>query len=44
VVVHFATLTELMDAVAKAGGSQFFVEILASHGRRQPRPASPNQA
>jgi predicted N-acyltransferase len=43
VVVHFATLTELMDAVAKAGGNQFFVEILASHGRRQHRPASQSQ-
>jgi hypothetical protein len=43
VVVHFATLTECMDAVATAGGTQFFVEILASHGRRQQRPASQNQ-
>jgi predicted N-acyltransferase len=43
VVVHFATLTELMDTVAKAGGNQFFVEILASHGRRQQRPASQTQ-
>jgi predicted N-acyltransferase len=43
VVVHFATLTELMDAVAKAGGDQFYVEILASHGHRQQRPASQNQ-
>jgi len=40
VVVHFATLTELMDAVAQAGGSQFFVEILASHGHRQQRPVT----
>jgi predicted N-acyltransferase len=27
VVVHFATLTERMDAVATAGGNQFFVEM-----------------
>ncbi len=38
VVVHFATLTSLMDAVAKEGGDQFYVEIVASHGRRQARP------
>ena len=43
VVVHFATLTAQMDAVAKAGGDQFFVEILASHGHRQSRPASQDQ-
>jgi predicted N-acyltransferase len=43
VVVHFATLTERMDAVATAGGNQFFVEILASHGRRQHRPAPQTQ-
>lgn len=39
VVVHFATLTGLIDAIAKEGGEQFYVEILASHGRRQARPA-----
>lgn len=38
VVVHFATLTERIDAVAAAAGDQFYVEILASHGRRQARP------
>jgi hypothetical protein len=38
VVVHFATLTGLIDAIAKEGGEQFYVEILASHGRRQKRP------
>jgi len=38
VVVHFATITSLIDAVAKDGGEQFYIEILASHGRRQPRP------
>nr|WP_295776881.1 DUF6172 family protein [Rhodoferax sp.] len=39
VVVHFATLTELIDGIAQGGGDQFYVEILASHGRRQARPA-----
>ncbi|MEO7105576.1 MAG: DUF6172 family protein [Rhodoferax sp.] len=39
VVVHFATLTEQIDGIANAGGDQFYVEILASHGRRQARPA-----
>ena len=38
VVVHFATLTSLIDAVAKEGGDQFYIEIIASHGRRQTRP------
>ena len=39
VVVHFATLTERIDAVANAAGDQFYVEILASNGRRQTRAA-----
>lgn len=38
VVVHFATLTGLIDAIATEGGDQFYIEILASHGRRQARP------
>ena len=42
VVVHLATLTERMDAVAATGGSQFYVEILASHGHRQQRPKPQN--
>lgn len=37
-VVHFATLTELIDAVAREGGEQFYIEILAKHGHRQARP------
>ncbi len=40
VVAHLATLTGLMDGIAKEGGSQFYVEILASHGHRQQRPAA----
>ena len=39
VVVHFATVIGLIDAIVKEGGDQFYVEILASHGRRQARPA-----
>jgi predicted N-acyltransferase len=37
-VVHLATLIGHMDAVAQAGGEQFYVEILAKHGHRQARP------
>lgn len=37
-VVHLAALTSQMDAVAQAGGEQFYVEILAKHGHRQARP------
>lgn len=36
-VVHLATLTSLIDAVAKEGGAQFYVEILARHGHRKAR-------
>ena len=32
--VHLATLTERMDAVAQASGTQFYVEVLAKHGYR----------
>ena len=38
-VVHFATLTGLIDGVAKDGGAQFYVEILAKPGHRKARPA-----
>ena len=37
-VVHFATLTALIDAAAKEGAEAFYLEILASHGHRTPRP------
>jgi hypothetical protein len=37
-VVHFATITEHINAVAQAEGEQFYLEILAKHGVRQPRP------
>lgn len=36
--VHLAELTGLMDAVAQAAGRQFYVEILAKHGRRLRAP------
>ena len=39
-VVHLATLTALIDGVANAAGSQFYVEVLAKPGHRQVRPAS----
>ena len=38
-VVHLATLTGLIDAVAKEAGNQFYVEILAKPGHRKTRPA-----
>ena len=37
--VHLADLTARMDAVAQAAGDQFYLEILAKHGRRVARPA-----
>ena len=36
-VVHLAQLTERMDTVVLAGGTQFYVEILAKHGIRKAR-------
>lgn len=38
-VVHLSALTSLMDGVALTAGEQFYVEILAKHGHRKPRPA-----
>ena len=35
---HLATLTGLIDGVAKEGGSQFYVEILARPAQRKGRP------
>lgn len=37
-VVHFATLTGLIDAVAQEGGAQFYVEVVTKHGHRTARP------
>ena len=40
VVAHVAELIGLIDAIAKDGGTQFYVEILAKHGVRKPRDPS----
>ncbi len=36
-VVHFATITAMIDAVAKDGGAAFYLELLAKEGRRTAR-------
>ena len=36
--VHLAQLIPCIDALVKDGGKQFYVEILARHGHRKPRP------
>ncbi len=38
-VVHLATLTTLIDAVATDAGEKFYLEILAKPGHRKARPA-----
>jgi hypothetical protein len=38
-VVHFATITSLIDAVAKEGGEAFYLELLVKDGLRSARPA-----
>ena len=40
VVVHFATITALVDAVAAEGGDAFYLELLVKTGHRTARPAS----
>ena len=35
--VHFATITALIDAVAKDGGDAFYLELLAKGGHRAVR-------
>ena len=37
-VTHLGNLTGLIDEVAKAGGDQFYVEILAKPGHRKAKP------
>ena len=37
-VVHFATITSLIDAVAKEGADAFYLELLAKDGVRTARP------
>jgi tRNA A37 N6-isopentenylltransferase MiaA len=39
-VIHFAAITDSIDAVVAAGGSGFYLEILAKAGVRAPRPTS----
>lgn len=37
-VVHFATLTGLIDSLIAEGGEQFYVEVVTKHGHRMARP------
>ena len=39
-VVHFATITELIDAVAQEGGNSFYLELLVKNGHRSARPSN----
>ena len=39
-VVHFATITGLIDAVAKDKGDSFYLELLAKNGVRKTRDAA----
>ncbi len=41
VVVHFATLTALIDEIVKAQGTAFYIEILAKEGRRTAKTQLP---
>ncbi|MDB5941804.1 MAG: hypothetical protein JWQ13_1370 [Ramlibacter sp.] len=36
---HLATLISLIDGVAREGGSQFYIEMLAKPAQRKGRPA-----
>jgi hypothetical protein len=38
-VVHLSELIGRIDEVAKAQAVQVYVEVLATHGKRKPRPA-----
>jgi hypothetical protein len=44
VVVHFATITALIDAVAKEGGNAFYLELLAKDGHRRSKPQTGAEA
>ena len=37
-VVHLSALIGSIDGVAKAQATQVYVEVLATHGKRKPRP------
>ena len=39
-VAHLAEINQLIDALAKEGRDQFYVEILAKPGHRRSRPAA----
>lgn len=39
-VVHLAEITTRIDTTVREGGQQFYVEILARHGHRTPRPVA----
>lgn len=41
---HLSTLIDLIDGVAKEGGSQFYIEMLARPAQRKSRPAEAAQA
>ena len=41
---HLSTLIGLVDGVAREGGSQFYVEILAKPAQRKVRPAAAAEA
>jgi hypothetical protein len=43
-VVHFATITSLIDAVAKEGGEAFYLELLVKDGLRTSKPAGADEA
>lgn len=44
VVVHFATITALIDAVAQAGGDAFYLELLAKEGHRTSKPTGAQES
>lgn len=43
-IAHVAELIALIDALAKEGGPQFYIEILAKHGHRKVRPQASDDA
>ena len=43
-IAHVASLIAHIDQVVQAGGKQFYIEILAKHGIRQPRPVIASEA
>ena len=43
-LAHLSTLIALVDGVAKEGGSQFYIEILARPAQRKGRPAEAAEA